>query len=163
MLLIGTRKGPRAPQQRRYVINEMCYLVYISTDFEGDLSRHNSALIRFEKDFTDCEPEVKDLLLYEHPWYVRSKAGCSCTFRHLLSVELGFGEPVDWYEEQVDEIEATKIFYDVVAALISVGSMVDCMDIWSGAKKDQIKRLTVDLLSISRGAFRFFENHHFIF
>ena len=141
----------------------MCYLVYISTDFEGDLSKHNSALIRFEKDFTDCEPEVLELLQHKYHWYVGSKAGCSCTFRHLHSVELGFGEPVDWYAEQPDEIEATKIFYDVVAALISAGSMVDCIELWAGTKKDQIKRLTVDLLSISRGAFRFFENHHFIF
>ena len=84
----------------------MCYSVYLSTDFEGDLSQHSSALIRFEKDFTNCEPEIMDLLLYEHPWYVGSKAGCSCTFRHLSSVELGFGKPVDWYAEELDEIEA---------------------------------------------------------
>ncbi len=141
----------------------MCYLVYISTDFEGDLSRHNSALISFKKDFTNCEPEVMDLLLYKHPWYAGSKAGCSCTFRHLLSVELGFGEPVDWYEEQPDEIEATKIFYDVVANLISSGSKVDCIAIWEGTKKNQIQRLAVDLSSISRNAYRFFENHHFVF
>jgi hypothetical protein len=141
----------------------MCYIVYISTDFAGDLSRHNSALISFEKDLTNCEPEIRGLLQYKHPWYVGSKAGCSCTFRHLLSVELGFGEPVDWYVEHPDEIEATKIFYDVVTSLISSGNKVDCIDIWAWTKKDQIKRLGVDLLSISRDAFRFFENHHFVF
>ena len=141
----------------------MCYLVYISTDFEGDLSQHNAALIRFEKNFSDVEPEVLELLQYKHLWYVGSKAGCSCTFRHLLSIELGFGEPVDWYEEQSDEIEATIFFYDVVAGLISEGSRVDCIAIWEKAQKDQIKRLAVDLLSIPRGAFRFFENHHFVF
>ena len=147
----------------RYVFNDMCYLIYMSTDYGEDLSRHNSALIRFEKDFSNCEPEVLELLQYKYHWYIGSKAGCSCTFRHLLSVELDFGEPVDWYEEQPDEIEATKIFYDVVASLISSGNRVDCMDIWSGAKKEQIKRLTVDLLSITRDTFRFFENHHFVF
>ena len=141
----------------------MCYLIYISTDFEGDLSRHNSALINFEKDFTNCEPEVIDLLLYKHPWYVGSKAGCSCTFRHLSSVELGFGESVDWYEEQSDEIEATKIFYDVVSSLISSGNRLDCIEIWEGTKKNQIKLLEVDLSAVPRDAFRFFENHHFVF
>ena len=44
----------------------MCYLIYISTDFPGDLSRHNSALIRFEKDFSNIEPEVLDILLFEN-------------------------------------------------------------------------------------------------
>ncbi len=141
----------------------MCYSVYISTDFEGDLSRFSSALIRFEKDFPGCDPEIMDLLLYEHPWYLGSKAGCSCTFRHLLSVELGFGEPVDWYAEQPDEIEATGLFYDVVTRLLSSGHKVDCIEIWAGTKQDQIKRLAVDLSSISRDAFRFFENHHFVF
>ena len=141
----------------------MCYLVYISTDFEGDLSRHNSGLISFEKDVSGVDPEIIDLLQYNNPWYIGSKAGCSCTFRHLHSIELGFGEPVEWYAEDPDEIEATKIFYDVMKDLISSGSQVDCIEIWTGTNKDQIKRLDVDLTSISREAFRFFENHHFIF
>ena len=141
----------------------MCYLFYISTDFEGDLSRHNSALISFEKDFANCQPEIIDLLLYEYHWYVGSKAGCSCTFRHLSSIELSFGEPVYGYEEPSDEIEATKIFYDEISSLISQGNKVDCIEIWAGTKRDQIKRLEVDLSSVSRNSFRFFENHHFVF
>jgi hypothetical protein len=141
----------------------MCYLVYISTDFEGNLSQHNSDLISFEKDFTNCEPEIIDLLLYKYHWYVGSKAGCSCTFRHLSSIELGFGEPVYWYDEPSDEIEATKIFYDEISSLISQGNKVDCIEIWAGTKSDQIKRLEVDLSSVPKDAFRFFENHHFVF
>ena len=141
----------------------MCYLVYISTDFEEDLSQHNSGLISFEKDASSGDPEIINLLHYNNQWYVGSKAGCSCTFRHLHSVELGFGEPVDWYAEDPDEIDATKLFYDVMIKLISAGNQVDCIEFWTGAKKDQIKRLEVDLASISRTAFRFFENHHFIF
>ena len=141
----------------------MCYLVYLSTDFEGDLSQHNCALIRFEKDFSDTDPSVIDLLRYKYPWYVGSKAGCSCTFRHLLSIELGFDKPVEWFSEEEEEIEATKLFYDVVTHLISAGHKVDCIQIWAGTTKDQVKRLTVDIDIISREAFRFFENHHFVF
>ena len=141
----------------------MCYLVYISTDFKGDLSQHNAALLAFGKDFADKDSAVLDLLQYEHLWFVGSKAGCSCTFRHLLSVELGFGEPVKWFPEGADEIEATKLFYDVVSNLISAGYKVDCIQIWNGTKKDQIKRLAVDLEGVSRKSFRFLENHHFIF
>ena len=141
----------------------MCYLVYISTNFEGDLAQHNSGLISFEKDVSEGDPDIIDLLQYKNRWYVGSKAGCSCTFRHLHSIELGFGEPVEWYAEDPDEIDATRLFYDVMIDLISSGNQVDCIEIWTGTKKDQIKRLEVNLGSISRKAFRFFENHHFVF
>jgi hypothetical protein len=141
----------------------MCYLIYISTDSSEDLSQHNSALIRFEKDFGDREPEVLDLLQYEYLWYVASKAGCSCTFRHLSSIELGFSEPVYWYKESSDEIEATRIFYDIASSLILSGKNIDCIEIWTGTRKDQIQHLKVDLSSIRRDEFRFFENHHFVF
>lgn len=141
----------------------MCYLVYISTDFEGDISKHNSPLMSFDKDFANVKTDVINVMRHQYKWYVRSKSGCSCTFRHLLAFELGFAEPVDWYEEGADEIEATQAFYDVVAHLISAGYQVDCIAIWVGAKADQIHHLEVDLSSISREAFRFFENHHFVF
>jgi len=141
----------------------MCYLVYMSTDFPGDLTQHNSILISFNKHFSDFEPEIMDLLLYKYHWYVGSKSGCSCTFRHLSSVEIGFGKPVDWYEENSDAIKATRIFYNVALSLISSGNTIDCIEIWSGTIKDQIKRLKVDLSTIKRDEFRFFENHHFIF
>jgi hypothetical protein len=141
----------------------MCYLIYISTDSAEDLSLHNSALIRFEKDFGKYSPEVMDLLLYQYPWYVASKAGCSCAFRHLTSIELGFGKPVDWYDEDLEEIQATQNFYDVASSLIFSGNQLDCIEIWTGTRKDQIKHLNVDLSSIGRDEFRFFENHHFLF
>ena len=141
----------------------MCYSVYLSTDFEGDLSQHNTELIRFAKDFQDTERQALDLLQDHNVWYVGSRAGCSCTFRHLHSIELGFGEPVDWYAEDQDEIEATGIFYNIVSSLVDAGSQVDCIDIWAGAKGHQIKRLAVNVTSTSRAAFRFFENHHFVF
>ena len=46
----------------------MCYSVYLSTDFEGDLSQHNTELIRFDKDFNDAELQVIDLLQYQNAW-----------------------------------------------------------------------------------------------
>jgi hypothetical protein len=47
----------------------------------GGFALMNTALISFEKDFTNCESEVLYLLQYKYHWYVGSKAGCSCTFR----------------------------------------------------------------------------------
>ena len=141
----------------------MCYLIYISTDSTKDLSQHNTTLVRFEKDIGNQSPGIMDILLYEYPWYVASKAGCSCTFRHLTSIELGFCKPVDWYAEDPEEIKATQIFYNVVSSLILSGHKLDCIDIWAGTGKDLIKHLKVNLSSVGKDEFRFFENYHFVF
>ena len=141
----------------------MCYLVFISTDSDQELSSHNSSLISFEKNLGNCDPEIVSLLKYSQKWFVKSISDCSCTFRHLHSIELGFGEPVDWYEEESEEIEATKAFYELIVNLISAGYQVDCISIWEGTKIEQIRYLEVDLFSMSRDSFRFFENHHFSF
>ena len=141
----------------------MCYSVFISTDAEGDLATHNTPLIRFEKERSPYENDALALMRYPHTWFVGSKSGCSCTFRHLHSIELGFGAPVDWYPEDSDEIEATKLFYDIVSALVLEGHHVDCISFWTDPTKDRVQSLDVDLTSVKREEFRFFENHHFIF
>src|SRR3990172_5989413 len=108
----------------------MCYSVYISTDSSEDISKRNSELVRFEK-VTDTNDDIcTKLLEFPNRWYVGSKSGCSCTFRHLLSIELGFAEPVDWYKEEQDEINATGELYSALDALLSSGHRVDILDRW---------------------------------
>jgi hypothetical protein len=141
----------------------MCYSVFLSTDAGEELAKHNSPFISFHKELDNLGPEMAGLMPHPHKWYVGSKSGCSCTFCHLLCIELGFGEPQDWYAEEPDAIEAAKLFYDIVAGLISDGSQVDCMSFWVGATRDKIKHLKVDLACISTETFRFFENHRFSF
>ena len=76
----------------------MCYGVYISTDSPENLAERNSALVRFEKvTDVDAAPCI-GVLDFPNQWCVGSKSGCSCTFRHLYSIELGFGEPESWYK-----------------------------------------------------------------
>jgi hypothetical protein len=87
----------------------MCYAVYISTDSTEDLSKRNSELVRFEKVTDPNADPCTRLLDLPNQWYVGSKTGCSCTFRHLMSVKLGFGEPEDWYPEEQDDVDATKV------------------------------------------------------
>lgn len=140
----------------------MCYLLYLSTTSPEDLSNHNSELINFQR----CE--VADdarlsLLGNQEKWFVGSKSGCSCTFRHLSSVELGFGEPQDWYPEDEDELQATAELYRVIARLVGAGNRVDCLDIWEGAEVADIKTKVVNLNAVSEKALRLFENHHFVF
>jgi hypothetical protein len=138
----------------------MCYMLYLSTDSPWDLTEFNSELLRFERLEDD---EGEGTLRNPRKWYVGSKAGCSCTFRHLVSIELGFGEPVTWAPEEEDEIQATAALYRVIVQLRSEGYKVDLLDLWEGEQMSEIPSLVVDLGAISVHEFRLFENHHFIF
>jgi hypothetical protein len=89
----------------------MCYSIYLSTDSSQDLSGENSELICFQKE-TIADP-FRSMLENEHQGYVASQSGCSCTFRHLFSTELGFSEPEGWYKEDETEISATKSFIKI--------------------------------------------------
>jgi len=140
----------------------MCYTVLLSTSSAIDLEQYNSELVTFSNDFSASQATEK--LSYQHKWQVSSKSGCSCTFRHLHSTELGFGTPVDWFPEEADEISATLQFIKIIRALVANGAEVDCIDSWeSSNKKTTLEELNVDLAQISDEEFRFFENYHFIF
>ena len=141
----------------------MCYTVYLSTDSCADLSSYNTELVRFESIKDSREDPVICLLEFPHQWYVGSKTGCSCTFRHLVSIELGFGEPEDWYPEEQDELEATQQLYEVISTLLTTGHRVDCLDRWEGAKPEELETLDVSLAQVSKKAFRLFENYRFTF
>jgi hypothetical protein len=139
----------------------MCYSVYLSTNANTDLSKKNSDLLRFEKNA--IEPQYAPLLNFLNHWFVGSKSMCSCTFRHLYSVELGFGAPVGWYPEDEDEIEATRAFIKVIRELLASGHQVDCIDFWEGTDPEDIQEILVPLGTLSDDQFRFFENHRFLF
>jgi len=139
----------------------MCYSLYLSTDSSQDLSGENSELICFQKE-TIADP-FRSMLENERQWYVASRSGCSCTFRHLFSTGLGFSEPEDWYKEDETEIAATKSFIKIVRRLVEKGQKVDCIDAWYGAVKEDIVEMRVNLKDMADEQFRFFENHHFIF
>lgn len=139
----------------------MCYQVFLSTSSAQDLSVESDALVRFGRERLDNE--IAALLAYEHKWYVGSASGCSCTFRHLMSPELGFGKPEEWFREERDAIEATAAFVAVVRRMLDNGYQVDCIDAWAGAEGRDIVKKDVDLGAITDEEFRFFENHHFVF
>ena len=144
-------------------VETMCYAVYISTDSPQDLTKRNSDLVRFEKvadpDSDPCIP----LLAFPNKWYVGSKSGCSCTFRHLhhSSVELGFSEPKDWYKEKQDALDATRELYRVLSDILSTGHQADIVDRWEGARPEDITTLDISLDEVTDKAFRMFENHKF--
>jgi hypothetical protein len=141
----------------------MCYAVYLSTNSSIALTSDNADLVRFESITDETVDPIMGVLAFANKWYVSSRSGCSCTFRHLMSIELGFSEPVSWYHEGQDHIEATKMLYDVISKLLFSGYNLDCIDRWEGAKPDDIKTLVISLDDVSQKAFRLFENHRFIF
>jgi hypothetical protein len=139
----------------------MCYSVYISTDSIEDLAAHNSESVRFERLSESNNDPTTVLLEYPRKWYIGSKSGCSCSFRHLMSIDLGFSDPVDWYEEEQDDIVATQELYSIFLKMLSSGYHIDLIDSWQGAQVREIKVLDVSLNDISNTAFRLFENHKF--
>lgn len=138
----------------------MCYEAYISTDSPENLTLRNSELVRFAPVTVPVDGSLQ-LLEFPHRWYVGSESGCSCTFRHLYSVELGFAAPVDWYPEDQNEIDATRELYRTLALLLSLGHRVDLLDRWVGALAEDITTIDVSLDEVSEHVFRLFENHKF--
>jgi len=103
-------------------------------------------------------------LLYSNKWYVGSRTGCSCSFRHLYGPEFEFGIPEDWFPEEKADIDATLEFIRLIRALVIKGEHVDCIDTWDGqGAGEPVASLPVNLSKIRDEEFRFFENHHFDF
>ena len=141
----------------------MCHAVYISTSSTKDLTNLNSEFVRFERVMDSHSDDCVSLLEFPHKWFVGSKAGWSCTFRHLhsSSVELGFSEPVEWFEEDEDELRATGELYGALRDILSSGHSVDLVDRWEGAHPEDIVTIDVSLDNVCEKAFRLFENHRF--
>ena len=141
----------------------MCYVLLLSTTSSEDLVVHNNDFVRFSKEL----PQITEItaLKYPHRWYIGSKSVCSCSFRHLYSVELGFGEPVEWYKEESEDIAATLQLIQIIRELVTKGQSVDCIDAWEHQEMYPVAKdeLEVNLSLIKNSEFRFFENHHFTF
>jgi len=141
----------------------MCYALILSTTTGDDLSLNDAKGIKFSRPIPDRL--ATDALCYPNKWYVGSRTGCSCSFRHLYEPDLGFGVPEDWSPEEASDIEATFAFIRLVRSLIAKGERVDCVDLWEGHGDEPRHPVSmkVHLSSIRDEEFRFIENHHFDF
>jgi hypothetical protein len=142
-------------------------MTIISTTSDIELTNYNSKYVVFDKVIPSLPEEV--FLQHAHKWYVGSKDGCSCGFRHLMSEnypDLGFSEPEDWFEEDQEDIEATIELFIVFNEIISSGSKLDCVNAWAGDSNNAPKLsgdIIVDLTKVSKKTFRLVENYRFEF
>jgi hypothetical protein len=143
----------------------MCNFILLSCDSGIDLTNFENEWLCF-KALKDNDlalnPEVK-YLSYANNWLITSQTspGCGCGFRHVMHINhgMGFGEPEDWYEEDTEDILATKAFYRVVRTLVNQGCQVDSFDLFDNNEgiTTLLNRLDIDTQHISADAFRFFE------
>ena len=139
-------------------------MIVISTTSKLDLSKLNTPLVQFSKDLPNIQ--VKSLLRFPHRWFLGSKDGCSCGFRHLDhgNEELGFAEPVDWWPEDAEDIEATRQVVKIFKDLLSNGVQLDCINAWAQDDENEPRLAgdsVVNLGAIQESSFRFFEWHRF--
>jgi hypothetical protein len=155
----GGRPTTVVPEKR-----PMCYVLLLGTDAPDDLSRDNAGGVVFSRELPGL-PVARELAL-PHRWFVRVGT-CSCGFRHLYhdSVALGFAEPVDWFPEDADHLEATRHVIQTIRRLWRRGAAVECIDTWegSGGTERPLETLVVDLRGIRDAEFRFFEGYRFVF
>jgi len=142
----------------------MCYMTIVSTTSEADLTKLNTPLFQFSKDIAGI-PEVM-FLNYPRKWFLGSKDGCSCAFRHIGdgAIELGFSEPVDWWEESQEDLDATLQVVEAFRTILRDGHKLDCIDTWASDNKESqrlVGDLEVNLSEISAKSFRFFEGYRF--
>ncbi len=140
----------------------MCYALILSTTSAADLAQSNRSDIKFIRDIPNRLST--DRLRYSNKWYIGSRTGCSCSFRHLAGPAFDFGIPEDWFPEEKSDIEATLAFIRLVRSLLASGEQVDCIDLWEGDGGEKLAETRrVDLSTVRDDEFRFFENHHFEF
>jgi|SRR5207247_2545234 len=143
----------------------MCYMTLLSTDSTEDLELGNSSLVRFSREMPGLPGEI--YLEHTNKWFIASRHGCSCGFRHLYgeSVDLGFGEREVWYPEEAEDLEATLQVIATIRRLVTSGAKVDCVDAWGHGKEatELSGTVRVNVATLGDGSFRFFENHRFVF
>jgi hypothetical protein len=133
----------------------------MSTTSDADLEGSDGAHYRLRAVSADEQEPAIEPLAYPFRWFVECRfGGCSCHFRNFLEGNPPeFWEPQDWFEEDPDDVEATRAFYDLLSQLVREGHRVDIATAWSG---DEVRHaLEVSLSKVSRADFRFMDAYRF--
>ena len=141
----------------------MSYLIYLSTDSNDDLSRHDNELFHFEP--PSLWPQYSGKLLHPNRWVLNGIFKPSNGFRVLGQemLDLGFCAQQEWFPEDAADVLATSRFVEWLIRLLENGSKVDCACVLLGEAFVEASVLKLSLNELDGNTFRFFENHHFVF
>jgi hypothetical protein len=144
----------------------MCFMIILSTSSPDDLHQFNSPLLQFSKTLPGLPEELH--LRHPHRWFLGSRDGCSCGFRHLdaMNESLGFAAPEDWWPEEQEDIDATRQAASAFKSLLAAGATLDCIDVWLDDDRDKVRLIEekiIDFTQIPEPGFRFIEGHRFEF
>ncbi len=151
----------------------MCYVVHILTDAPDDLAAQSGTLIHFTRSNAAGLGETlvggADLVALPTVWSVTSQWDCACTLRHVFANgqemtpddALWFGPPVEWYDEEPEELEATRELHAVLRGLTRAGHRVEVLDHSHGDRAADLHTLDVDLEDVDADSFRLFSGYRF--
>lgn len=139
----------------------MCHITFVSTTSEADFRGVDEPHFHLYPVEADEQEEAATRLSYPHRWYLEGRyGGCSCHFRNWVRQNPPeFWEPQDWFEEDPEDVEATRAFYDLIARLVGEGEKVDIVTVWEG--EDVLHDRELSLSEVSREAFRFMDSIRF--
>jgi len=149
----------------------VCYLTYLSTTSERDLTAFDADALRFMPLGNEPDDvEAARHLAYPDRWFVSFAGCCSCGLRRLdplLNPQLPpwFSEPEDWCPEDPEDIEDTKHVYRVIEGLLAEGHRVDCLDVFpdDAGGPWRLDRLDVNLSEVGEARFRLFTGIRMVF
>ena len=146
----------------------MCNIIFISTNQWFDLSQFNCEDISFTQSLPEYVPEIHQMK-FKYGWYIAGYPNieaCSCYFR-IRPLDLGFNVPEDWYEEDEQSIQATKIAYDIFESLIQKNISFEIIVSWAQGSVNTdfntIHDVELDFTKIKRDEFCFIENSRMLF
>jgi|SRR5579862_5611277 len=140
----------------------MCHVIFMSTTSTQDFSGVDGEHFLLERlAEVETEPAAR-VLGYPNRWFLAGRyGGCSCHFRHFLRENPPeFWEPQEWFEEDAEDVDATRAFYDLMVGLVNSGHDLDLGIAWEGEVAS--RTMEVSLREVSREAFRFLDGSRLV-
>lgn len=146
----------------------MCQVLLISTDQWINLKEFNCEDISFTQCLPDYVPEIYEMK-FENRWYIAGypdENSCSCHFR-IRPLSLGFSKQEDWFYENEQSIQATKIAYDILKSLMDKQIKFEIIVSWTqgsiNTDVNTIHDINLDFTNVDQDKFCFIENSRMLY
>jgi len=136
-------------------------MVYIGTKKPLETKKWQSSLMSIKK-LKATEKEIATYFKNPNIYFIASSKGCSCEFRIAMERELGFDIPKDWYPESKDQIDGTKLIYQLIKETLKHAEKIELLSIWNDHIGNKITKEHISLKEVPENKFRMFEDMMFI-